>query len=127
MDPAERTSTWPPLRWFRKPAAIWERPALWTHTNRALGRAVVSVTVTPQAGGVVVEVARRLRAGTQRLAQRLQRGGDGGVPDVGAALLAGHQAGLAQNPQVVADRRLALADRLHQVAGADGAALGGGE
>src|SRR5512143_1462664 len=37
-DPAERTSTWPPARWVRKPAAIWERPALCTHTNSTDGR-----------------------------------------------------------------------------------------
>src|ERR1035438_6353115 len=37
MLPAERTSTSPPPRWARKPAAIWERPALCTQTNRTLG------------------------------------------------------------------------------------------
>jgi hypothetical protein len=36
-EPAERTSTAPPDRAVRNPAAIWERPALWTHTNRTLG------------------------------------------------------------------------------------------
>src|ERR1019366_5639697 len=35
--PAERTSTCPPLRLVRKPAAIWDRPALCTHTNNTLG------------------------------------------------------------------------------------------
>ncbi|MNW67925.1 hypothetical protein D3C74_466020 [compost metagenome] len=37
MDPAERTSTAPPDRARRNPAAIWERPALWTQTNKADG------------------------------------------------------------------------------------------
>lgn len=39
-DPAERTSTLPWLKAVRKPAAICERPALWTHTNSTLGRDV---------------------------------------------------------------------------------------
>src|ERR1035437_7429963 len=37
MLPAERTSTRPPLRWVRNPAAICDRPALCTQTNRTLG------------------------------------------------------------------------------------------
>jgi hypothetical protein len=32
-EPAERTSIRSPARWERKPAAICERPALWTQTN----------------------------------------------------------------------------------------------
>jgi hypothetical protein len=36
-DPAERTSTVSPARWRSQPAAIWERPALCTQTNRTLG------------------------------------------------------------------------------------------
>lgn len=36
-EPAERTSTASLARWRRKPAAIWERPALCTHTNKTLG------------------------------------------------------------------------------------------
>src|SRR3954451_16645751 len=36
-EPAERTSTRSPARAVRKPAAIWERPALCTQTNRTLG------------------------------------------------------------------------------------------
>ena len=36
-EPAERTSTLSPARWRSQPAAIWERPALWTQTNRTLG------------------------------------------------------------------------------------------
>ena len=36
-DPAERTSTRSPARWVSHPAAIWERPALCTHTNNTLG------------------------------------------------------------------------------------------
>ena len=41
--PAERTSMASPARWVRNPAAIWERPALWTQTNSTLG--LVGVTV----------------------------------------------------------------------------------
>nr|KEP23677.1 hypothetical protein DA06_05930 [Georgenia sp. SUBG003] len=37
-EPAERTSIAPPARWFSQAAAIWDRPALWTQTNRTLGR-----------------------------------------------------------------------------------------
>src|SRR5690349_24267736 len=37
VEPAERTVTRSPARWVRNPAAIWERPALWTQTNRTLG------------------------------------------------------------------------------------------
>src|SRR5690349_13159461 len=36
-EPAERTSTVSPARWRSQPAAIWERPALCTQTNRTLG------------------------------------------------------------------------------------------
>ena len=36
-DPADKTSTRPAPREFIKPAAICERPALWTHTNRTAG------------------------------------------------------------------------------------------
>src|SRR5690606_10650074 len=35
--PAERTSIASPARWVRNPAAIWERPALWTQTNNTVG------------------------------------------------------------------------------------------
>src|SRR5690625_935495 len=37
-EPEERTSTCPLDRAVRKPAAIWERPALWTQTNMTVGR-----------------------------------------------------------------------------------------
>src|SRR5690625_1200769 len=37
-EPAERTSACPWDRAVMKPAAIWERPALWTQTNMTLGR-----------------------------------------------------------------------------------------
>src|SRR3954447_18223262 len=38
-EPAERTSTRSPASWRSQPWAIWERPALWTQTNRTLGLA----------------------------------------------------------------------------------------
>src|SRR6476661_4551975 len=42
-EPAERTSISPLARVVRKAAAIWERPALWTQTNRTDGFLAVSV------------------------------------------------------------------------------------
>src|SRR5438105_3681687 len=36
--PADSTSTRSPARCLRKPAAIWLRPALWTHTKRTAVR-----------------------------------------------------------------------------------------
>src|SRR5690606_21471180 len=44
IEPAERTSTRSPARWRRNPAAIWERPALWTQTKStdASGAVVIS-------------------------------------------------------------------------------------
>src|SRR3954462_12781160 len=40
-DPAERPSTASPARCRSQPAAIWERPALWTHTNSTLGLSLI--------------------------------------------------------------------------------------
>ena len=54
--PAERTTTRSPAWWASRAAAIWERPALWTQTNRtsgAVGR--VSHRGSPMVGGVGVE------------------------------------------------------------------------
>jgi hypothetical protein len=42
IEPAERTSTAPSDNAVRNPAAIWERPALWTHTKSTVGRSVMS-------------------------------------------------------------------------------------
>src|SRR5699024_4715323 len=39
-DPAERTAMRSPASSLSHPAAIWDRPALWTQTNKTLGRAV---------------------------------------------------------------------------------------
>ncbi len=39
--PAERTSMASPARAERNPAAIWERPALWTHTNSTDGLSLI--------------------------------------------------------------------------------------
>ena len=62
-----------------------------------------------------------------RAAPRAWPGPRHAVPDVAAPLLAGHQAGLGEHLEVVADRRLALADRLHQVTGTHRAAPGRGQ
>ena len=43
IDPADRTSTRPPESAVRKPAAIWERPALCTHTNNTLGLSDIDI------------------------------------------------------------------------------------
>jgi hypothetical protein len=40
MDPADRTSTPPADSAVRNPAAIWDRPALCTHTNNTLALSV---------------------------------------------------------------------------------------
>src|SRR6476620_7608120 len=54
-DPADRTSTRPPDRWAVYAAAIWERPALWTHTKSTEGResgtAVLLVVVVALVSG----------------------------------------------------------------------------
>src|SRR5687767_2676907 len=42
-DPADRTSISPLASVVRNAAAIWERPALWTQTNRTEGFLAVSV------------------------------------------------------------------------------------
>src|SRR6266545_5467999 len=47
--PAERTSTRPSPICRRKAAAICERPALWTHTKRTIGRASVIDELVAQA------------------------------------------------------------------------------
>src|SRR5665647_1913855 len=69
MLPAERTSTCPPLRWVRKPAAIWDRPALCTQTNKTLGLSVIGVSAF-----------RRESNGLSVLVQDLaEQGGDAGL------------------------------------------------
>src|SRR3954452_15076016 len=47
-EPADRTSTASPARWRSQPAAIWERPAVCTQTNRTLG---LSLTAAPFGSG----------------------------------------------------------------------------
>src|SRR5664279_2228902 len=66
--PAERTSTRPPPRWVRNPAAIWDRPALCTQTNRTLGLSVM--------GWVPFEESDRCLGVVQDLAEQ---GGDAGL------------------------------------------------
>src|SRR5690349_1161237 len=44
-EPAERTSISPLARVVRNAAAIWDRPALWTQTNRTEGFLLVSVVM----------------------------------------------------------------------------------
>ena len=44
-EPAERTSIRPSPRVVRNAAAIWERPALWTQTNRTEGFLAVSAVM----------------------------------------------------------------------------------
>src|SRR4051794_11792672 len=49
--PAERTSTASPARWRSQPAAIWDRPALCTQTNRTLGLLLTGSTPPVRVGG----------------------------------------------------------------------------
>src|SRR5664280_1594804 len=64
--PAERTSTAPAARAVRKPAAIWERPALCTQTNSTVG--VSDMGRPSRCGGVRTGPARtgRGRSGPVR-------------------------------------------------------------
>src|SRR5688572_5135239 len=52
-EPAESTSTRSPARCCGQPAAICERPALWTQTNRTVGLSLMASDLL----GVVVEHA----------------------------------------------------------------------
>ena len=104
IDPADRTSTAPPDSAVRNPAAIWERPALWTQTNRTLG---------------LVMTLRGVECGEQV--------SDTGV-DVGADrrdALGGRERGVADRPVLVAGAGedgadVAAAHRHDDVGGADG-------
>lgn len=59
-DPAERTSIRSPASADRKPAAIWDRPALWTHTNSTVGRCISDLLlVIESAGGGAVLAGRK--------------------------------------------------------------------
>src|SRR5690606_11187430 len=57
-EPAERTSMRSPARWRSQPAAIWERPALWTQTNRTLGRSDMAAPGGGEGSGQVEEGAQ---------------------------------------------------------------------
>src|SRR5665647_1131548 len=62
MLPAERTSTCPLLRWIRNPAAICDRPALCTQTNRTLGLSDMEWVPFEESGcrlGVVQDLAEQ--------------------------------------------------------------------
>src|SRR5215475_493978 len=47
-DPAEVTRTRPAPCWFSSAAAIWDRPALWVHTNSTSG--ISAITHAPLQG-----------------------------------------------------------------------------
>jgi hypothetical protein len=53
-DPAEVTVTCPAAWWLSRAAAIWDRPALWTQTNRTSGVPVMAVVfrLAGQVGGL---------------------------------------------------------------------------
>jgi hypothetical protein len=54
--PAERTSMRSPARWLSSPAAIWERPALCTQTNKTLGLSAISVHSSRTHSGAVAGI-----------------------------------------------------------------------
>src|SRR5690349_4407106 len=119
-EPAERTCTRPGAWWSSSAAAICERPALCTQINSTSG---MSDTVTPWSGG------RRLRrhgGGCDRLGRRGERGRDDPVVDPGAAAVARDQPGLAQDLEVVGDRRAGHVEAGGQLADARLAAFGAG-
>src|SRR5690349_1618653 len=67
-EPAGPTSTAHPASADRNPAAICDRPALCTHTNRTLGLSVV-VTAAPRRGGEPRGSGRHILLGTGSVSQ----------------------------------------------------------
>ena len=56
-EPADRTSTWPPDKWVRNAAAIWDRPALWTQTKSTDGRTEACRAASVESMGPVASTA----------------------------------------------------------------------
>src|SRR5690606_15119921 len=77
-EPADSTSTRSPARWRSHPAAICERPALCTQTNRTVGVVDISVLSPVSAAAGLVEHAR-LAAGLARVDDVLAHDGEFGA------------------------------------------------
>src|SRR5829696_3383493 len=73
-DPADSTSTRSPARWRSQPAAIWERPALCTQTNRTVALSVIS-GLQGRRGGVQQAQQRDGEAAARELHQDEHRDG----------------------------------------------------
>ena len=85
-DPAERTSMRSPARCWSQPAAIWDRPALWTHTNRgrwAAGRCRGGHGVSWAWSSGTVSAPVRLAAGGGRVEVADQHGGERAADELG--------------------------------------------
>src|SRR5689334_4191053 len=77
-EPAERTSIRSPARWRSQPAAICERPALCTQTNRTLGLSdMAPSSLAGRPGYVGASDVRGGAAGPERLGGRQRRLGRG--------------------------------------------------
>src|SRR5699024_3897423 len=108
-EPAERTSMRSPAISRSHPAAIWERPALWTQTNRTLGRAVTRISKAGSRESGDIEEGAEFGEGRR----------NDGVVGPATLLLAREQAGVDALLHVVADGRLADPERLGEVARTD--------
>ena len=112
--PALVTSTWPPVRWRSRASAIGERallPVQVNSTRAARGRGAV-------ARWGRIEAERRVQGGTgggQRVGAALQVQVVVAVAGVEAAAAGGDQPAAAQQPQMVGDQVLRLADQIDQL------------
>ena len=102
-----------PIHSGRKRSSVESRSTTWASERPAAGSASVTASRRPASG--------------EDAPQRVQLLRHRAVVHPGAVLAAGDQTGLAQHLEVVADRRLALADRRGEVAGARLAGRGGGD
>src|SRR4051812_7963296 len=98
-DPADRTSTLSPARWRSQPAAIWDRPALWTQTNKTMGL----LTRALRWCRFVVNLASC--GHSQQARDPLHAFADRPVVDPGPTSFAVDESGFAEDLQVVRDGR----------------------
>src|ERR1022692_610769 len=78
-EPAERTRTAPSARWFSSAAAICDRPALWTQTNRTSGTLVMPLAAPGSGGWRRARGRRRRRSCRSLRSERHRRGGTLGL------------------------------------------------
>lgn len=74
LEPAERTCTFPGARWAAIAAAICERPALWTQTNKISGTVLA---IAPEA--CAAAVSRSLACRVTRIGRKV------GIRDCGSS------------------------------------------